>query len=193
MEILNAASVLAVWYIAGLEQGGPAMPDEPPPSIVIRALASKIVGAYVRRNQVGADQMPLLIATVHQALASLGKPAKPEPGKRVPAVPIRRSVTEKFVVCLECGWQGKLLRRHVGTAHGLSVAGYRSRWNLSAEHPMVAPSYSAQRSGMAREFGLGRSRAASGDESSPSVSASASEAVPRRRGRPRRPATTEPE
>lgn len=75
------------------------------------ALAAKIVSAYLRRNEISGDQMPVLITTVYEALAGLGKPLKAEPAARIPAVPIRRSVTANFVVCLDCGWQGKMLRR----------------------------------------------------------------------------------
>ena len=169
------------------------MPGESSAAPETRELAARIIAAYVRRNQIAADEINALISTVYQALAGLGRGPEQEPAERVPAVPIRRSVTSDAVFCLECGWKGKMLRRHVGTAHTLSVRAYRSRWNLSAEHPIVAPSYSAQRSGMARELGLGRSRAASDERSSQSVSASALEAAPKRRGRPRRPSTTQSE
>jgi predicted transcriptional regulator len=91
------------------------MPDEPPSPTLDRELTTNIVAAYVRRNQIGADQLPVLISTVHQALASRGKPVGETGGERTPAVPIRRSVHRDYVVRLECGWGGHLLSRHVAT------------------------------------------------------------------------------
>jgi predicted transcriptional regulator len=103
------------------------MSDEPTAALANRDLAVKIVSAYLRRNQVAADQLASLISTVHQALADLGKPASEAVVERTPAVSIRRSVQRDFVVCIECGWRGKMVRRHLGTAHGLTVDAYRRR------------------------------------------------------------------
>jgi predicted transcriptional regulator len=165
------------------------MPDNQPPQPVDRELATKIVAAYVRRNQIGADQIATLISTVHQALAGLGKPAEPGQTERTPAVPIRRSVSRDYVVCLECGWRGQMLRRHIATAHGLTVEEYRARWNLPADHAITAPAYSERRSGLAKQAGLGRlGQTAAADTSAP-VTAVAAEPAPRRRGRPRSTAT----
>jgi predicted transcriptional regulator len=133
------------------------MSDDQPPVSANRELATRIVAAYVRRNQIGSDQIPTLISTVYQALTGLGKPT-PETATRTPAVPIRQSVRRDYVVCLECGWRGLMLRRHITTAHGLTAEEYRSRWNLPWEHPMVAPAYSEHRSGLAKQLGLGRGR-----------------------------------
>ncbi len=130
------------------------MPDEPPSPTLDRELTTNIVAAYVRHNQIGADQLPVLISTVHQALVGVGKPAAETGGERTPAVPIRRSVHRDYVVCLECGWRGQMLRRHVATGHGLSVEQYRAHWNLSREHPVTAPNYSERRSGLAKQPGL---------------------------------------
>jgi len=92
-------------------------------------------------------------------------------------VPVRRSVQRDAVLCLDCGWKGKMLRRHLNTRHGLSAEQYLRRWNLGSEHPLTAPSYSEQRSTLAKELGLGR-----GGRQRRSAAASA----PRgRRGRPR--------
>jgi predicted transcriptional regulator len=73
-----------------------------------------------------------------------------------PAVPIPQSVRRDYVVCLECGFRGKILRRHLLVRHSLDVAAYRARWQLSPDHPVTAPAYSEQRSAMAKQFGLGR-------------------------------------
>jgi predicted transcriptional regulator len=134
------------------------MPDQPPAVSANRELAATIVAAYVRRNQVGPDQIPTLISTVHQALIGLGKPERETAGPRTPAVPIRQSVRRDYVVCLDCGWRGHMLRRHITTAHELTAEEYRTRWNLPWEHPLVAPAYSERRSGLAKQLGLGRGR-----------------------------------
>ena len=154
-------------------------------------LTTNIVAAYIRRNQIGADQLPILISTVHQALASLGKPVAQFDRERTPAVPIRRSIHRDYVVCLECGWRGKMLRGHLASGHELSVEQYRVRWNLPREHPMTAPSYSEQRSSLAKQIGLGRGRSASREEPEPVAPEIPAAAQPRsrRRGRPRSAAT----
>src|SRR5262249_18342209 len=118
---------------------------------------AEIVAAYVSHHQLTAEQLGSLIRDVHTALSNLGKPAE-EPVERVPAVPIRRSVQRDYVVCLECGWRGKVLRRHIGNAHELSPDEYRQRWNLSREPPLTAPAYAEARSGLAKQLGLGRRR-----------------------------------
>jgi len=134
------------------------MPDEPLSASINRELTTEIVAAYVRRNQVASDQLATLILIVHQAFSGLGKPATEAEGERTPAVPIRRSVHRDYVVCLECGWRGLMVRRHLATGHGLTVEQYRARWNLPREHPMVAPGYSERRSDLAKQIGLGRGR-----------------------------------
>jgi len=135
------------------------MPDEPLSPTLDTELTTKIVAAYVRRSQIGADQLPVLISTVHLALVGLGKPAAETEVERTPAVTIRQSVHRDYVVCLDCGWRGQMLKRHLATSHGLSVEQYRVRWNLPREHPMTTPSYSERRSGLAKQIGLGRGRA----------------------------------
>jgi predicted transcriptional regulator len=119
---------------------------------------AEIVAAYVRNNQLSGDQLASLISTVHQTLGQLGTPGE-SVEERTPAVPIRRSVHQDYVVCLECGWRGKMLRRHISSAHELTPAEYRTRWSLSREHPLTAPGYSEQRSALAKQLGLGRGRA----------------------------------
>jgi predicted transcriptional regulator len=163
------------------------MPEGPPSALLDRELTSTIVAAYVRCNQIGADHLGALISTVHQALANLGKPAAEVNEERTPAVPIRRSVHRDYVVCLECGWRGQMLRRHLATGHGLSVDQYRAQWKLPREHLMTAPSYSERRSGLAKQIGLGRGRMTSREEPEPVTPEKLPEAQPqsRRRGRPR--------
>jgi predicted transcriptional regulator len=167
------------------------MPDEPPPTSINRELTSTIVVAYVRQNQIGSDQLGMLISTVHQALSGLGKPAAEIEAERTPAVPIRRSVHRDYVVCLECGWRGLTLRRHLTSRHGLSIDRYRTRWKLPPDHPLTAPSYSERRSGLAKELGLGRGRRRSRHEAQAVAPEEPPAAQPRsrRRGRPRSTAT----
>ena len=160
------------------------MLDEQPTEFV-----ATIVAAYVRRNQVAPDQLPSLIAIVHKALDALGKPAAEAEGPRTPAVSIRRSVHHDYVICLDCGWRGQMLRRHIGTAHGLTVEQYRARWNLPADHAMTAPAYSERRSTMAKQLGLGRGGRRGSVEATGPAAPETSAAAPRRRGRPRSAAT----
>src|SRR6516162_10853681 len=190
MEILESPSRSSVIFCRSL-WGEPKMADEPPAASLDRELTTNIVAAYVRRNQIGSDQLATLIATVHQALSGLGKPAAEIETERTPAVPIRRSVDRDHVVCLECGWRGQILRRHLATSHELTVDQYRARWKLTRDHPLTAPSYSERRSGMAKQLGLGRGRRVSPEEPeavAPETPA-APQPRPRRRGRPR-PSTT---
>jgi predicted transcriptional regulator len=168
------------------------MPEGPPSALLDRELTSTIVAAYVRRNQVAADHLGALISTVHQALAGLGKPVAELDRERIPAVPIRRSVHRDYVVCLECGWRGQMLRRHLATGHRLTVEQYRAQWKLPREHRMTAPGYSERRSGLAKQIGLGRRRRASKEQPEPVASETAAAPQPqsRRRGRPRSAATS---
>jgi predicted transcriptional regulator len=118
-------------------------------------LTAEIVRSYVRHYTVGAGQLSDLITTVHQALGELGQPNHPEE-LRTPAVSVRRSVHQDYVVCLDYGYRGKTLRRHISTRHGLSRDEYVMRWGLRNDHPLTAPAYSERRSMLAKELGLGR-------------------------------------
>ena len=123
---------------------------------VDRSLVAHIVQGYVAKHTVAIDQLASLITTVHQALSGLDT-APPLAAKALtPAVPIRRSVQRDHVVCLECGFRAQILRRHLRVQHGLEVAEYRARWNLSQDHPVTAPGYSERRSAMSKQLGLGR-------------------------------------
>jgi predicted transcriptional regulator len=156
------------------------MTDEPPSEFT-----TKIVAAYVRRNQVAPDQLASLILTVHQALAGLGEP-KEVASARTPAVTVRRSVQHDRVTCIECGWTGSVLRRHLATRHGLTPDEYRTRWRLPREHLLTAPAYSARRSELAKQNGLGRGgRRASVEASAAAIPETPTATQPRRRGRPR--------
>lgn len=118
-------------------------------------LTTKIVSSYVKHHRVGADQVSDLITSIHHALGQLGQPLQPEEVLS-PAVSVRRSVHHDYVICLDCGYRGKTLRRHISKLHGLSRDDYVKRWGLKSDHPLTAPSYSERRSIMAKSFGLGR-------------------------------------
>ena len=122
---------------------------------------AEIVAAYLRKNSVAPIDVPAVIAQVYQSLAVLGQPAQPETPLQ-PAVPIRRSVNPEYITCLDCGAKAKMLRRHLATAHDMTPAGYRERWNLPTEYPLVAPRYATRRSEMAKAAGFGGTAAAAG-------------------------------
>ena len=116
-------------------------------------LTTEIVAAHVSKNALSNDQIPSLIKEVHKALSGLGSQSEPV---KPPAVLIKNSVQKDAITCLECGWSGKMVKRHISTAHGLSVNEYREKWNLPGDYPMVAPSYAAKRSRLAKKIGLGK-------------------------------------
>ena len=121
-------------------------------------LASRIVSAYVAKNSLPSSDLPGLIQSVHGALTKLSDApaaaAVPEPAP-VPAVPVRKSLTPEYLICLEDGKKFKSMKRHLSKL-GLTPDQYRVKWNLPADYPMVAPLYAAQRSDMAIKLGLGK-------------------------------------
>jgi|SRR5271170_7456641 len=119
---------------------------------------AEIVSAYLRHNSVAPDQLSVLIVSVDQALTGLGQPTAAPDILLTPAVPIRRSVGAEAITCLDCGYKGQMLKRHLTTAHSTNPDEYRTRWKLPADYPMVAPSYSARRSELAKAAGLGSRR-----------------------------------
>ncbi len=116
------------------------------------SLAAKIATSYVGNNIVAREDLPALILSLHEALSKL------ESGEEIrePAVPINKSVKRNEIICLECGKGQKTLKRHLGTAHGLTAEEYRARWGLAGNYPLVAPNYAKQRSELAKKIGLGR-------------------------------------
>ena len=118
-------------------------------------LTTKIVASYVAHHKLGPDQLPDLIASIYRAIGQLGQPLEPDK-VLTPAVSVRRSVHRDYVICLDCGYRGKTLRRHISTQHGLSRDEYRQRWGLRSNHPLTAPAYSEHRSRMAKARGFGR-------------------------------------
>jgi predicted transcriptional regulator len=125
-------------------------------------LAAEVVAAYVSNNPVPKGELPDLILAVHSSLTRLGKDSaqlEPQVEAKPPAVPVRKSITPDFLICLEDGKKFKSLRRHLG-ALGLTPEQYRVKWKLPSDYPMVAPSYAAQRSALAKKLGLGQRRKA---------------------------------
>jgi predicted transcriptional regulator len=123
-------------------------------------MATDIVSAYVGQNQVAAAEIPDLIQNVYGALGGLVHDGeRSQAAAPRPAVPVRRSVTPDFIICLEDGRKLKMLKRHLRTTFNMTPEEYRSRWNLPSDYPMVAPNYAKRRSDFAKKIGLGRSRA----------------------------------
>jgi predicted transcriptional regulator len=118
-------------------------------------LTARIVAAHVGYNQVTLDALPELIRSVHATLAGTRKLAKVVQRPQ-PAVPVKKSVFPEFIICLEDGKKLKILRRHLMTRYGLTPEQYREKWDLPRDYPMVASSYAARRSTLAKQIGLGR-------------------------------------
>ncbi|HEY5239714.1 MAG TPA: MucR family transcriptional regulator [Rhizomicrobium sp.] len=115
-------------------------------------LTSELVRAYVAHNKVPANEIERLLRAVHHVFSAL---AAGEP-ERKPAVAIKASVTNDYLVCLEDGKRLKMLKRYLRTRHGMSPEAYRAKWKLPSDYPMTAPAYAARRSTLAKEIGLGR-------------------------------------
>ena len=123
----------------------------------ILRMAVDIVAAYVSRNQVGATQIPEVINTIVGSLNHVQSISGEAGGVALkPKVPIRRSITPDFIICLEDGKKLKMLKRHLRTTHNLTPEEYRAKWKLGPDYPMVAPNYAKQRSEFAKKIGLGR-------------------------------------
>lgn len=123
-------------------------------------LTSEIVSAHVANNAVAQDGLPELISNVFGTLEGLIEPAAPEPEPLVPAVSIKKSVQDEYLVCLEDGKKLKMLKRHLSTSFGMTPEDYRAKWGLPSDYPMVAPAYSRKRQDLAKKIGLGRKPAA---------------------------------
>jgi len=120
------------------------------------SLTSEIVVAHVSNNTVPSGDLPGLIGTVFGTLSQLGgEPAEPEVEVK-PAVPIKRSVTDDYLICLDDGKKLKMLKRHLKTAYDMTPEEYRAKWGLPHDYPMVAPNYTKKRQELAKKIGLGR-------------------------------------
>ena len=120
-----------------------------------KALTADIVAAYVGKNSVAVTDLPALIRSTYAALIGAGSPVSALPDHQLPAVALKKSVTPDAIICLECGKRFKMLKRHLGTDHDLTVDGYRAKWQLPKDYPIVAPTHAAHRSQLAKDIGLG--------------------------------------
>jgi predicted transcriptional regulator len=119
-------------------------------------LTAEIVAAHVGNNAVASADVAALIQSVFETLSGLAADEPTVSVELTPAVPVRRSVTDDHLVCLECGKTWKMLKRHLLTDHEMTPQEYRAKWGLKPDYPMVAPSYSAERQRLAKQIGLGR-------------------------------------
>lgn len=126
-------------------------------------LTAGIVAAYVGHNTVAQADLPRLIENIYQSLAAaphgVAESKQAEQAELKPAVPVRKSITPDFIICLEDGKKFKSLKRHLRTHYDLSPEQYREKWGLPADYPMVAPNYAEARSSLAKKIGLGQNRA----------------------------------
>jgi predicted transcriptional regulator len=163
--------------------------DIPEQKIDFASITADIVSSYVANNSVHRSDLLSVIEAVHAALQGLTAPKQAEPEKPEPRVSIKKSVTPDFLISLEDGKKYKTLKRHLGKL-GLTADGYRAKWGLPADYPMVAPSYAAKRSELARNSGLGQQRrktaAKATAASEEAVTAPAEISKPKRRAPPKK-------
>ena len=128
-------------------------------SAIVMEMTAEIVAAYVGNNSVPSSELPVLIRGVYEALQGISSnPAEVAKADLKPAVPVKKSVTDDYIVCLEDGKKFKSLKRHLRAKYGMSPEEYREKWGLSADYPMVSPSYARERSRLAKKMGLGQAR-----------------------------------
>lgn len=129
-------------------------------SLDYKSLTADIVCAYVANNSIAAADIPNLINDIHQSIKNLAgnqfQAVEVIEEKKAPAVSIKKSLTDTEITCLECGSKFKSLKRHIMSSHDMTPELYREKWSLPAEYPMVAPTYAATRSALAKTIGLGR-------------------------------------
>ena len=134
------------------------MNDQPTDQHDLLQLTSGIVSAHVSNNPVPLGELSGLIQTVHSTLTELNAAASEQDVELKPAVNPKRSVTDDYIVCLDCGKPKKMLKRHLQTDHAITPGEYRARWNLAHDYPMVAPNYAKKRQELAKMIGLGRKK-----------------------------------
>ena len=158
-------------------------------------MVASVVSAYVSNNHVSADNLPGLIQSIKDAFDSASMPTPElttEPAQPlVPAVPVKKSITPDYIVCLEDGKQFKSLKRHLNTHYNLTPEAYRQKWNLPADYPMVAANYAARRSELAKHIGLGHNNRKSGPQVSPPTKPPAEAAPPKTSARRERKKASE--
>jgi len=131
--------------------------EMPLPNPKLIECTATIVQAYVSNNRASANEVAGLVKEVHSTLASLGQSgAEPPATAQKPAIPVKKSITPEYVICLEDGKRLKMLKRYLRSRYGLSPEQYRAKWNLPYDYPMTAPNYATLRSNFAKKIGLGR-------------------------------------
>ena len=130
------------------------MSDQLPTDIL--GLTAEIVSAHLSNNRMEPDSLPALIQSVYRSLSAAGQVGAAPASAPTPAVAVKKSVFPDYIVCLEDGKKLKMLKRHLNTSYGMTPEAYRAKWGLPRDYPMVAPSYAAVRSGLAKRIGLGR-------------------------------------
>ncbi len=156
-------------------------------SKMLTELSVEIIAAYVANNSLPAADLPALLQSVHNTLGRITggvKTEEPKIEELKPAVPVKKSVADDYIVCLEDGKHFKSLKRHLHSEHGLSPQDYRSKWGLAKDYPMVAPAYAKSRSALAKTLGLGRKADTAAVVEAP-VEAPASEEATRKPRKPR--------
>jgi predicted transcriptional regulator len=125
---------------------------------VVLGFAAEIISAHISNNAMQTDQLPWLIQQVFNTLSSIEQISVPP--QPTPAVPVKKSVRPDHIICLECGKNFSMIKRHLMTDHRLTPQQYRQRWELPPSYPLVAPAYAKVRSALAKEWGLGRKSSA---------------------------------
>lgn len=145
-------------------------------------VVADLVSAYVSNNSMRASDLPDFIASIHASIQHLaaGQVETPPAPPPVPAVPIKKSLTQDHIICLEDGKKFRSLKRHLGTVYNMTPDEYRTKWGLPKDYPMVAPGYSEIRSKLAKDIGLGQQRADAVEASPP---AAVEPEAPKTRGR----------
>ncbi|PJI37639.1 MucR family transcriptional regulator [Ferrovibrio sp.] len=138
--------------------------DRPADRSELLALTAEIVAAHVSNNKVDAGELPALIRQIYGTLVEIGASASGADGaarsgdRPAPAVPVKKSVTPDYIICLEDGKKLKMLKRHLMSHYQLTPEQYRERWGLPPDYPMVAPNYAIRRQVLAKKIGLGKGR-----------------------------------
>lgn len=134
------------------------MTDKDPTTLL--RMTAEVAAAYVSKNPLPAGELTNVIRTIYASLRSLEDPGAGPVTSQKPMVPIKKSVTPDYIICLEDGKKLKMLKRHLRTAYRTTPDEYRAKWGLPADYPMVAPNYAQQRSAFAKRIGLGRKTSA---------------------------------
>jgi predicted transcriptional regulator len=123
-------------------------------------ITAQIASAYLHNNTVPLNDVSKVLQSIYDTVSGLGKRSAPaiETKPPVPAVPIKKSVADEYLVCLEDGRKLKTLKRHLRASYNMTPEEYRAKWNLPPDYPMVAPNYAQQRSALAKALGLGTDR-----------------------------------